>query len=164
MEGWACAPLCTGDSSRQGCVPTTAQHSPQHREAAGQCYWVDETRVNTTGRDRVCLTPVSPARSTGRGMEKMLNGRYVKRMRPKVKSLRHFRTEPTGEKSVGSLARAGKDLGNKLEERGFDKAYHVVLGQFLLLKKDEELFQEWLKDTCPASAKREGTLMLEGGG
>ena len=68
-----------------------------------------------------------------------------------------------GEKSVRSLVRAGKDLGDKLEKRGFDKAY-VVLGQFLLLKKDEDLFQEWLKDTRPASAKKQGTLMLEGGG
>lgn len=68
-----------------------------------------------------------------------------------------------GEKSVRSLVRAGKDLGDKLEKRGFDKAY-VVLGQFLLLKKDEDLFQEWLKDTRPASAKKQGTLMPEGGG
>ena len=68
-----------------------------------------------------------------------------------------------GEKSVRSLVQAGKDLGDKLEKRGFDKAY-VVLGQFLLLKKDEDLFQEWLKDTRPASAKKQGTLMLEGGG
>lgn len=78
------------------------------------------------------------------------------------KTLR-LQAEPMGENSVGSLARAGKDWGNKLEERGFDKA-HVVLGQFLLLKKDEDLFQGWLKDTCPANAKKEGTLMLEGGG
>ena len=68
-----------------------------------------------------------------------------------------------GEKSVRSLVQAGKDLGDKLEKRGFDKAY-VVLGQFLLLKKEEDLFQEWLKDTRPASAKKQGTLMLEGGG
>lgn len=78
------------------------------------------------------------------------------------KALR-LQAEPMGEKSVGSLAQAGKDRGNKLEESGFDKAY-VVLGQFLLLKKDEDLFQEWLKDTCPASAKKEGTAMLAGGG
>ena len=44
-----------------------------------------------------------------------------------------------GEKSVRSLVRAGKDLGDKLEKRGFDKAY-VVLGQFLLLKKDDRCF------------------------
>lgn len=39
-------------------------------------------------------------------------------------------------------------------EKGFDKAY-VVLGQFLVLKKDEELFQDWLKDTCAANSKQQ---------
>ncbi|ELW70809.1 Barrier-to-autointegration factor [Tupaia chinensis] len=61
--------------------------------------------------------------------------------------------EPLGEKPVRSLARIGEVLGKKLEERGFDKAC-VVLGQFLVLKKDKDLFQEWLKDTCGANAKQ----------
>ncbi|KAM7328260.1 hypothetical protein ACRRTK_012352 [Alexandromys fortis] len=52
---------------------------------------------------------------------------------------RDFVAEPTGEKPLGSLAGIGEVLGKKLEERGFDKA-HVVLGQFLVLKKDEDLF------------------------
>ena len=45
--------------------------------------------MNTTGRDRVCLSPVSPALSIGHGVEKMPNRRYVEKMRPKVKSLRY---------------------------------------------------------------------------
>ncbi|XP_051039644.1 barrier-to-autointegration factor-like [Phodopus roborovskii] len=61
--------------------------------------------------------------------------------------------EPMGEKPVGSLSRIGEVLGEKLEERGFDKA-HVVLGQFLVLKRDEDLFREWLKDPCGANAKQ----------
>lgn len=65
------------------------QHGAQHREAAGQCWGVDEIRMNTTGGDRVCLTPVSPALSIGHGVEKMLNRRYVEKRRPKVKSLRY---------------------------------------------------------------------------
>lgn len=31
---------------------------------------------------------------------------------------------------------------------------YVVLGQFLLLKKDEEMFQDWVKDTVSANAKQ----------
>ncbi|KYO44181.1 PREDICTED: barrier-to-autointegration factor isoform X2 [Gavialis gangeticus] len=66
---------------------------------------------------------------------------------------RDFVAEPMGEKPVGSLAGIGEVLGKKLAEKGFDKAY-VVLGQFLVLRKDEELFREWLKDTCGANAKQ----------
>ncbi|XP_032755634.1 barrier-to-autointegration factor-like [Rattus rattus] len=61
--------------------------------------------------------------------------------------------EPMGEKPVGSLAGIGDALSKKLEERGFDKKY-VVPGQFLVLKKHEDLFREWLKDTCGANAKQ----------
>jgi hypothetical protein len=31
---------------------------------------------------------------------------------------------------------------------------YVVLGQFLVLKKNQELFQEWMKDTCQANSKQ----------
>ncbi|XP_077448419.1 barrier-to-autointegration factor [Stigmatopora argus] len=68
---------------------------------------------------------------------------------------RDFVTEPMGEKQVFSLGGIGEVLGKRLEEKGFDKAY-VVLGQFLVLKKDEELFREWLKDTCGANTKQQG--------
>ena len=53
---------------------------------------------------------------------------------------RNFVSEPMGEKPVTDLAGIGEALGGRLRDRGFDKAY-VVLGQFLLLKKNEELFK-----------------------
>lgn len=66
---------------------------------------------------------------------------------------RNFVSEPMGEKDVKELAGIGPALGGRLEEKGFDKAY-VVLGQFLVLKKNEELFVDWLKETCGANAKQ----------
>ncbi|XP_038637951.1 barrier-to-autointegration factor-like [Scyliorhinus canicula] len=66
---------------------------------------------------------------------------------------RDFVAEPMGEKSVKCLAGIGDALGGRLEDQGFDRAY-VVLGQFLVLRKNEDLFKEWLKDTCRANAKQ----------
>nr|XP_045014106.1 barrier-to-autointegration factor-like [Jaculus jaculus] len=63
---------------------------------------------------------------------------------------RDFMAEPMGRNQWG--VGIGGVLGKKLKERGFDKAY-VVLGQFPVLKKGEDLFQEWLKDAC-ANAKQ----------
>ncbi|XP_069595538.1 barrier-to-autointegration factor [Ranitomeya imitator] len=64
-----------------------------------------------------------------------------------------FVAEPMGEKEVQCLAGIGDVLGGKLVNKGFDKAY-VVLGQFLVLRKDEELFKDWLRDTCGANSKQ----------
>uniref|UniRef100_A0A182NB89 Uncharacterized protein n=1 Tax=Anopheles dirus TaxID=7168 RepID=A0A182NB89_9DIPT len=66
---------------------------------------------------------------------------------------RNFVAEPMGEKSVTDLAGVGDVLGKRLEAAGFDRAY-TVLGQYLILKKDAELFKEWMKDTCGANSKQ----------
>lgn len=51
------------------------------------------------------------------------------------------------------LAGIGETLGKRLTEKGFDKAY-TVLGQYLILKKDADLFKEWMKDTINANSKQ----------
>jgi len=68
---------------------------------------------------------------------------------------RNFVSEPMGEKPVTDLAGIGDTYGKRLESQGFDKAY-VVLGQFLVLKKNEELFVEWLKEMTKASTYHAG--------
>ena len=67
---------------------------------------------------------------------------------------RNFVGEPMGEKVVTEIAGIGEVLGGRLSEKGYDLAY-VVLGQFLVLKKNQELFRDWLNQTCKANAKQQ---------
>lgn len=67
---------------------------------------------------------------------------------------RDFVGEPMGDKAVTELAGIGDTLGGRLVCKGYDKAY-VVLGQYLVLKKNEELFKDWLNQTCNANAKQQ---------
>ena len=82
----------------------------------------------------------------------------------------NFVSEPMGDKPVTDLAGIGEVLGKRLDAKGFDKVTpflslsppphtdslqaYVILGQFLVLKKNQELFIEWLKETCQANAKQ----------
>ncbi|KAH8289284.1 hypothetical protein KR054_002999 [Drosophila jambulina] len=66
---------------------------------------------------------------------------------------KNFVNEPMGDKEVTELAGVSEILGERLAEAGYDKAY-VVLGQFLVLKKDKELFKDWMKEVCQASTKQ----------
>lgn len=64
-----------------------------------------------------------------------------------------FVTEPICEKVVEDLPGIGEVLGKRLKSHGYDKAY-VVLGQYLLLRCDEELFKDWLSQKCGANSKQ----------
>ncbi|XP_061602022.1 uncharacterized protein LOC133464070 [Cololabis saira] len=66
---------------------------------------------------------------------------------------RDFVAEPMGEKPVTALPGIWETLGRKLEYKGFSKAY-VVLGQFLLLKKNQEMFTDWLKENNGDNARQ----------
>lgn len=64
-----------------------------------------------------------------------------------------FSGEPMRDKPVEDLAGIGAVLASRLKEQGFNKAYNV-LGQFLLLEMDQELFCDWLKDSIKANSKQ----------
>uniref|UniRef100_A0A023GEB6 Barrier-to-autointegration factor-like protein n=1 Tax=Amblyomma triste TaxID=251400 RepID=A0A023GEB6_AMBTT len=66
---------------------------------------------------------------------------------------RNFISEPMGEKDVTDLAGIGDVLGKRLKDKGFDKAY-VVLGQFLVMKKNKDVFTSWLKGITGANSKQ----------
>ena len=65
----------------------------------------------------------------------------------------NFVKGPMTDKSVTNLAGIGPVLGERLKNKGYEKAY-MVFGQFLVLGKDEKRFKGWLHETCKAD-KRE---------
>uniref|UniRef100_A0A8C9S2M3 Barrier-to-autointegration factor-like n=1 Tax=Scleropages formosus TaxID=113540 RepID=A0A8C9S2M3_SCLFO len=69
---------------------------------------------------------------------------------------RDFVSEPMAEKPVTALSGIGEALGKKLEEQGFDKVRNAgfVGPLHTRLRKDQELFGEWLKDACGANSKQ----------
>ncbi|XP_010216551.1 PREDICTED: barrier-to-autointegration factor-like protein [Tinamus guttatus] len=74
-------------------------------------------------------------------------------MATRSQKFKDFVSEPMGNKTVTEVDGIDEELGSKLAAEGFDKAY-ILLGQFLLLKKDVPVFQQWLKETFGASSKQ----------
>ncbi|XP_060110171.1 barrier-to-autointegration factor-like protein [Heteronotia binoei] len=69
----------------------------------------------------------------------------------RTKTFQDFVSEPMGDKPITAIEGINGELGAKLAAKGFDKAY-ILLGQFLLLKKECALFQKWLKSSYGASS------------
>ncbi|XP_065369211.1 barrier-to-autointegration factor-like [Calliphora vicina] len=69
------------------------------------------------------------------------------------KKHRDFVSDPMGEKPVTDLAGIGTILGDRLNEAGFNKA-NAVLGQYLVLQRNEYRFTEWIQTTCNANSKQ----------
>jgi len=67
-----------------------------------------------------------------------------------------FMADPSGNKPATALPGIGDKLGERLKNNaGFDFAY-LVLGQYLLLRKDEEKFKSWLgQDEYRANAEQQ---------
>ncbi|KAG9355318.1 hypothetical protein AGOR_G00035140 [Albula goreensis] len=67
---------------------------------------------------------------------------------------KEFVSESIVDKSVRELPGIGEELGQRLEEKGFKTAEKVV-GQYLILRKKEDLFKDWLKQACRANEQQQ---------
>ncbi|XP_054430068.1 barrier-to-autointegration factor-like protein isoform X2 [Pteronotus mesoamericanus] len=76
--------------------------------------------------------------------------RGTKKMDHMSPRLRAFLSEPIGEKDVVWVDGISHELAINLVTKGFNKAY-TLLGQFLLMHKNEAEFQRWLICCCGAT-------------
>uniref|UniRef100_A0A673U906 Barrier-to-autointegration factor-like protein n=3 Tax=Feliformia TaxID=379583 RepID=A0A673U906_SURSU len=79
--------------------------------------------------------------------ESQLGTKKMDHMSPR---LRAFLSEPIGEKDVAWVDGISRELAINLVTKGFNKAY-ILLGQFLLMHKNEAEFQKWLICCCGAT-------------
>uniref|UniRef100_A0A8C1T744 Barrier-to-autointegration factor-like protein n=1 Tax=Cyprinus carpio TaxID=7962 RepID=A0A8C1T744_CYPCA len=67
---------------------------------------------------------------------------------------RQFCMEPMGDKTVYNVPGIGRALGGRLQGRGISHARDIE-GHFLVFNQNQEMFGNWLKDTCGANAKQQ---------
>ncbi|XP_021492472.2 barrier-to-autointegration factor-like protein isoform X1 [Meriones unguiculatus] len=89
----------------------------------------------------------------------LLHRKAMDHMSPR---LRAFLSEPMGEKDVAWVDGISRELAINLVTKGFNKAY-ILLGQFLLMHKNEAEFQRWIICCCGASEceARQSTACLK---
>jgi len=58
-----------------------------------------------------------------------------------------------GEKDIETLPGIGIVAGTKLRNVGYDKAY-ILLGQFLIFKKNKALLSDWLREHTKMNQKQ----------
>lgn len=121
------------------------------KEAGSGFLFLREARKSTCSATRVG----KEAESANFTRFAVLEVAYRSKMSSTSQKHRDFVAEPMGDKDVTALPGVGKTIGARLADKGFDKAY-VVLGQFLVLKKNEELFLDWINTTAGANAKYGG--------
>ncbi|GBN79229.1 Barrier-to-autointegration factor [Araneus ventricosus] len=61
-----------------------------------------------------------------------------------------FMNSPIGDKDIDSIPGINEAMSKKLVAQGYDKAW-VLLGQFLVLKKNKNSFLVWMKEFCGAT-------------
>lgn len=71
---------------------------------------------------------------------------------PTTQKHRNFVAEPMKSKPATALPGIGTVLGSRFQEAGFEQASEIF-GQFLLFKKNFELFDMWFRDTSGGNRK-----------
>lgn len=67
-----------------------------------------------------------------------------------TRKFENFTNAPIGNKMATDLPGIGPVLGARLSEKGYERA-DLVLGMYLICRKNDEFFMEWLHETCGAN-------------
>ncbi|KAL7672967.1 hypothetical protein ACOME3_007843 [Neoechinorhynchus agilis] len=123
---------------RRSKIPTTKSKNknvPQKREAISKTE--SKRKPNIMRVCRVGQPKIRKSKTQKSKSEKRLSRSLA------TPKMCEFVREPLGEKPVSCVPGIGFIYGEKLCERGFDKAIYL-LGVFLAVGRDVQMFREWL--------------------